>query len=815
MIPQALRDQWTRSTVGYYWDGEKYAKAQAGEPREAIDPETGDRYILAEPQRTNECGRSSAWSNDYVVQTDAVESDTKTSVIPNKTAYEFTAQNNSPGARATQDSAGTYTNNIEVAYAILERGTANHVRFRLGDGNQGGNVAGVDYLWAEDESFSDSIGAELSTHHQRFSFDGQDLVKIVVRYDPTDQDGTDRSGNSRNLVVFLDIDENNDSVVIHHTQVEEAPFSTSPIVTGSSTVTRSNDEVSSLTAPLASGAKSVYFRVGQEAAGYGPGEGGNITNAAINLTTSGNEGSAGNGLLRPSAGVMGVSADGIIDEVINTSDSDIQGNSTTSDVDTFVIKPHKDTTGEGAIYRIYNLDVWEGERTQSEKESLRNGRPQPWLELDGETISDLNSDQLWDDNGIDPPPYQWDIAKHGTIPAKIRSAWNRSSSARRFDGSKFVSEGADVARLDYGPDGNPNGLQVEADGKTNQVSQSCDASVKNGAGELSNIADRTSIVKGETAHLIEATDDAEGPEWNFQQHSGGLEHAHFILEKSSSPASASLIRVETDGNTSDILKYDWGSYDLSNGVIPSGQLESRILSADGPNGGTLVEIFAWWDGNESFNVDGAQLDLEIWPDADGAGNGCIHHYTGFSEGPPGGSPIITDASSVTRAWDDYSIPMGDWWNTSEGTLLFDVVMTQFITLDNDSFIENSSNGTRYLDFGQSHDPRVYDSGESGTPDYPLDNIRPFQRELFGISFDESSVILSSNGKSSTASVSDAFVKKGNIRLTGGSSSYELVKLFYVPRTLTESTLNTITTPDAPEITLTDSNGINLSAYVRA
>jgi hypothetical protein len=381
-----------------------------------------------------------------------------------------------------------------------------------------------------------------------------------------------------------------------------------------------------------------------------------------------------------------------------------------------------------------------------------------------------------------------------------------------------VSEGAGIARLDYGPDGKPNGLQVEANGKTNKVSQSCDASAKNGAGELSNIADRTSIVKGETAHLIEATNDSSGPEWNFQQHSGGLEHVHFILEKSSYPASASLIRVETDGNTTDILKYDWGSYDLSitRGAIPSGKLKSRILSADGPNGGTLVEIFAWWDENESFNVDGAKLDIEIWPDADGARNGCIHHYTGFSEGPPGGSPIITDASSVTRAADDYTIFSGgapNWFNNSEGTWLFSASPQAFSLVGGNQMFDIDDDVDLYL--GSTSSYRLQMNDGDNVVVNSNETINAFSSNKIAASFTKNKVRLSYDGNSKVGDHNGDAVQNVSTVTLCPNSLFLFDRVVYIPQALTESTLNAITTPDAPEITLTDANGLDLSAYVRA
>jgi hypothetical protein len=60
MIPQGIKESWQRGGDAWYFDGTVYRKATGHEPRKAIDPGTGRRVYLAEPQRTNH----THWSSD-------------------------------------------------------------------------------------------------------------------------------------------------------------------------------------------------------------------------------------------------------------------------------------------------------------------------------------------------------------------------------------------------------------------------------------------------------------------------------------------------------------------------------------------------------------------------------------------------------------------------------------------------------------------------------------------------------------------------------------------------------------------------------
>jgi hypothetical protein len=59
----------SRSSAAYYWDGEKFAKADKDAPRFAVDPETGKRGLLREPQATNLSKKSThypwGWKDVY------------------------------------------------------------------------------------------------------------------------------------------------------------------------------------------------------------------------------------------------------------------------------------------------------------------------------------------------------------------------------------------------------------------------------------------------------------------------------------------------------------------------------------------------------------------------------------------------------------------------------------------------------------------------------------------------------------------------------------------------------------------------------
>jgi hypothetical protein len=789
MIPQALRDQWTRDTVGYYWDGEKYAKAQPGEPREAIDPDTGDRYILAEPQRTNLIAQSSdltdsTWSKNGFATESLVNS-----IIDGESATKLKADGSDVVNR--WQTIGTFTGNDEVLYAIIESDPSLSTDVGLQVYNQPSDTFLAEVFW----NFSDgdsSARNDLGVHDYDFQLlaesgpNGGRLAKIMVRYSGTDGDGR------RLYVETKGYPSSGEIFYVHCVQLEEAPFPTSPIVTNGSSVTRSNDEVSGLTAPLASGAKSVYFRVEQEAGGYDPGEGGNITNAAINLTTAGNEGSAGNGLLRPSTGVMGVSADGIIDEVINTSDADIQGNSTTSDVDTFVIKPHKDTTAGGAIYRIYNLDVWEGERTQSEKESLRNNRPQPWLELDGETPSDLNSDPLWDDNDIDPPPYQWDIAKYDKIPAKIRSRWGRDTSGRVLGpNGKYVSKGSDVPRLSY--DGEDPGLLVEAAGRTNELLNSSDISLwvqLNGPTLGSAVS---SILKGEDAYKVSGSSGFS----QFVRPSGTLtsdqEVVWAIIEEDTADKVAFGIEDTSQGSVENYVTFNFSTDTVGTDTVTGfGTIEdthSRVLTTSGPNGGKVVLIILRYSGAPGGN----SCRCIYRPDTSGSGDTSIFHHGQREEVANASSPIVTQGSPVTRAGDDYAIFKGgqpSWWNPNEMT-----VQIEFSPL---------VYKTAYTDLIKGENDRIEFEGTDPFDILFVDRNGPtLLTQLFNVinanstnkvacSFNNSTVRLSANGSSKNSTYDGQLLSTNKLQIGNSNLIASINEISFYPRALPESTLNTLT-----------------------
>jgi hypothetical protein len=337
-----------------------------------------------------------------------------------------------------------------VANVKAERGSSGIARIKV-------NTVGFFDVWSIDVDFAnesytvvDDSGDHIEDVDLRFLSDsgpnGNKLLGATIRYSGLP------SGEARTIGVGPGSATSGEGVVAYHAQIEEHSVPTSPIVTGSGSATRPADDLSNL--PLQSSAKSVYFRVKQRAGDYNPGSGGNVSEAEVNLTDGGSVGSPGNGLMRPSTGLLGLAQDGWVDAVVNESDEDIHGGATASGIDRLVIQPDKDTTGSGgAVYKIDEITAFPEEVSFSERKALRQGRPQPWHEMDNVSVEEM--EQVFENATADVglPDFLLDYENlPPVVPAALQSTHSRASTATYWDASgNLVEAGTDELRLQRDP----------------------------------------------------------------------------------------------------------------------------------------------------------------------------------------------------------------------------------------------------------------------------------------------------------------------------------------------------------------------------
>jgi hypothetical protein len=660
-VPKRLKDNWQRGTEATYWDGEQLQTAAAHEPRIQTDPETGERYLLAEPQRQNPIPYSSAvnksnWDVDKIDSSPSVES-----ILDSELAYEVFNGSNGPGL--LEQYSGSFSGENEIGYILAEQGTANKFRIKIKTSNSGNFW--LDYRFDTDSTIlanGDVIdfGREIITESGP---NGGRVILLWVKYGP--ENGY-VSGETRNFRFYPSLGSNVLSTVVHHTQIEVGKHYTTPVVTGSSGSTRAADDPSNLPIHMKSGAKSVYFRIEQEANAYDPNEGGNITNAEVNLGDS--PGTAGDGLLRPSTGIVGVAADGIVDAVVNTSDEDLQGNATSDGVDTLVLSPDKDPSTDGAIYRIHELVAWEEERTYDERRSLTGEHPQPWQELDApniNTLDTLNGDIDWSNFGISEPPHlNIDIPRFG-VPAKMRSAWQRDTEATYWDSNGVLQTAQPgeprLARTYDGSQWKTEGVLAEPQ-RTNLISRDLSSWANPGG------RDGAALNSGKTG--IDGTNNA----WEVYDSDGGGD-AEYLQKKAISSDSTGysfrLFLKKGQGNPFDLI------FILKNeGIEVSKTLDPTTdLTTDESNGnGRLVieEVGDWWEiiGTVNNNGNAFQASIQMKNISGSSGNGIIvdapqienHHAVatdanGHADATHATMPILT--GGATRSEDKLVMPV--WW----------------------------------------------------------------------------------------------------------------------------------------------------------
>jgi len=224
-------------------DNDLYESVASGIPRLQYAFGGGVEGLLVEADsRTNYVRQSSDVSTGWNVVGSIVG--TQPSIIGNENndrdAHIHEAYNTPD--RVTQSSAGTFSSGLEVAWFIGEL---------IEDQSQGSKVglavdslASGDIITLAEYNFSnDNIDSNFDTveaNARTLQINGNPGVLLVVLYDPTV--GT-YGGDGRRIKLQPARDNVKTQVAWHHAQIEEAPNASTPIVTGSSEVTREADNV--------------------------------------------------------------------------------------------------------------------------------------------------------------------------------------------------------------------------------------------------------------------------------------------------------------------------------------------------------------------------------------------------------------------------------------------------------------------------------------------------------------------------------------------------------------------------------------------
>lgn len=434
--------------------------------------------------------------------------------------------------------------------------------------------------------------------------------------------------------------------------------------------------------------------------------------------------------------------------------------------------------------------------------------PEPWRASDDEdalaTVSDREHYRknlvMLPDGAGEVPAYVWDFPRTATIPDEVREEWTRGSAGRVLNAQgKYVSRGSDVPRLSY--DGETPGLLVEAAGRTNHVLNSSDASQWITLNSASVSATSTSIIKGETAHEV----TGGGNNFDLIQEdagtfSGSQEVVAFWAEKGTSPETNFVIRDKTSQD-SNIVRLDWSSESLSNPQAKFGSIDRtdlRVLNVT-PNGRkTVVVVIAYTPATQGNN-----RVIQFHPDPVDNDDSAILHHAQIEEAPNASSPIVTQGSPTTRSADGYAIQKGDWWNTKEGTFIFEFVPQLFyqpFDLTQFGFLDSQGVPASYLNIYWADNPAPFqiqvqhNRSTSNRTAAPV-QAPAFQKSKFACSFSDSGrLIVSLNGQSKTrqnTKATDPLLEEKDIQI-GDESFVRYAGISYRRRALPESTLNQIT-----------------------
>jgi len=394
------------------------------------------------------------------------------------------------------------------------------------------------------------------------------------------------------------------------------------------------------------------------------------------------------------------------------------------------------------------------------------------------------------DTEVPKPSFVLSPSVPAPLPSGVTVTRNgQDNVARTLDpySGKFKQVAEDTPRV-YGSD---QGLLVEADSRTNYVQYSSDLSKWNSVDTALTAVDNLIDSPNATAHSINAQngDPNANAITDAGTFSGGEEIYKVLIGENTSDRIQLRVRDNTDSN-SIFVQYNFSS-DSFDGTGDSQIKDANARKFGSINGSKVTEITIRYDGFPQGN----SRSVYIYPDRDGNSDSVYFYHAQLEEAPNASSPIVTSGSAKTRAGDDYTISVGDWWNTTQGSFL--LTGTSRVFAAGNTF---GNPAQRWLNHGANTARLHYNNGnlrlfdDSGSNVDVLDATTAFSPVSVGISFTQNEMRLSANGSSNVTNSHDgSWLKKPSGILLGLLAvSVTFQDLSYIPRALSESTLNTLT-----------------------
>ena len=231
--------------------------------------------LRLEPSRTNLLLQSSNVGPDNSPWAGATEFSSVTpaaSIFQGQTAWRHT-NGGAAGSRSRRQSAGQFGSGQQTVYVVAENVNASQTALNIRDATAGVNVCIGQLSWA-----TGGANVQLGTGTVRAEKladagpNGGPVYLLAVT-------ATGTPGNDRQILLYpTGTSQNTDTAIIHHVQLEEQPFHTSPIVTTTAPVTRAADALSfplpaSLSRPVP---MTVYLRFVERGAAFAVGFSGDI-----------------------------------------------------------------------------------------------------------------------------------------------------------------------------------------------------------------------------------------------------------------------------------------------------------------------------------------------------------------------------------------------------------------------------------------------------------------------------------------------------------------------------------------------------------
>lgn len=399
---------------------------------------------------------------------------------------------------------------------------------------------------------------------------------------------------------------------------------------------------------------------------------------------------------------------------------------------------------------------------------------------------------------IPAPTFVLSPSRPAPIPSDVNfgeGATGRPTPGRTLNSAtgKFESKGSDVPRI-YGEN---QSLLVEASSRTNHLTGSSDLKVGtewNSYGNYNRIGTAESIIEGKSAYEVETGGGNDHLNQVAGSFTGSTEIAWVIVEKKSADQFTLIIRDSASGDKLN-CEYTFSGDSVSTGITGTANQtlngRARVLTTNGLNSGTTVLLSlryttAGFAGNRQ---------LQILPNTTGATARSYIHHAQLEERGQVSSPIVSGSSPTTRSGETFELPQGSWWNDNEGTFFYTFNPLNFYQAQNYHTIRNMGSG---VDFGKM--------GSAGKAPYPIqaednsgrlarvDNrIQAYTLNKYAVSFDQSKMINSANGVSSSADHDGALLDtSGVISISPFRTQLTYGRIAYFPRAFSEATLNILT-----------------------